>query len=97
MQDQLAVVIILCTAMVTGAGVVLLAPITRRLGAYFDAMAQARLRAPAEGELARIREVLSSIDGRLDNIEERQDFAEALISAADPKMLNVPGPRAERN
>ena len=36
-----------------------------------------------------IRELLTSIDSRLTLLEERQDFAEALISAGDTKLLSV--------
>jgi hypothetical protein len=98
-MDAIAPMIVLCTLILTTGGVLVLRPISKRLGVYLDAMTQARLRATPEADMARIHDVLSSIDGRLNQIEERQDFAEALISASDPKLLSIPAPvRApERN
>ncbi|HEY0019840.1 MAG TPA: hypothetical protein VGC13_26305 [Longimicrobium sp.] len=98
-MDALAPVIVFCTLILTTGGVLILRPISKRLGSYLDAATQARLKATPEADMARIHDVLSSIDGRLNQIEERQDFAEALISASDPKLLSIPAPvRApERN
>jgi hypothetical protein len=90
MMEALAPMIVMCTLIVTTGGVLVLRPIARRLGGYLDAATQARLRPSPDADLARIHDVLSSIDGRLNQLEERQDFAEALISAADPKILSVP-------
>lgn len=99
MIEGLAPMIVFCTAILTTGGVLILRPISRRLGSYLDAVTAAKLRPTPEADLARIHDVLSSIDGRLNQIEERQDFAEALISASDPKLLSIPAPvRApERN
>jgi hypothetical protein len=98
-MDAIAPMIVFCTLIVTTGGVLILRPISRRLGSYLDAATQARLKSTPESEMARIHDVLNSIDGRLNQIEERQDFAEALISASDPKLLSIPAPvRApERN
>jgi hypothetical protein len=98
-MDALAPMIVMCTLILTTGGVLVLRPISKRLGSYLDAATQARLKATPEADMARIHDVLSSIDGRLNQIEERQDFAEALISASDPKLLSIPAPvRApERN
>jgi hypothetical protein len=91
-MDTFAPVIVLCTLILTTGGVLILRPIAKRLGSFLDAMTQARLRATPEADMARIHDMLSSIDGRLNQIEERQDFAEALISASDPKLLSIPTP-----
>jgi hypothetical protein len=89
-MDQLAPMIVMCTLILTAGGVLILRPIAQRLGAFLDASTQNKLRPSPDADLARIHDVLSSIDGRLNQLEERQDFAEALISASDPKMLSVP-------
>ena len=90
MSEELAIVIIFCTGFVCTAAVLVMRPLSRRLGGFLDAMTQAKLRPSAEPEMARLREVLTRIDGRLNQLEERQDFAEALISASDPKLMHVP-------
>jgi len=99
MPEAFYPMVVLVTGILTTGGVLILRPLTKRLGSYLEAATQARLRPSAEADLARIHDVLTRIDGRLNQLEERQDFAEALISASDPKMLNLPAPlRApERN
>ena len=79
---------VMVTAIVTTGGVLVLRPISKRLGALLELMTEQRLRAakePQDG--ARVRDLLVSIDSRLSLLEERQDFAEALISAGDTKLL----------
>lgn len=89
-MEALAPMIVMCTLILTTGGVLVLRPISKRLGAFLDAATQARLRPSPDAELGRIHDVLASIDGRLNQMEERQDFAEALISASDPKVLTIP-------
>jgi len=91
MSPDMAIMITLCTGILTLGGVLVLRPIATRLGGFLDAVTQARLRPQPEHDMAQIRDLLSSIDLRLNQIEERQDFAEALISAGgDPKLMSVP-------
>lgn len=99
MMDAIFPTIIMVTGILTTGAVLILRPIATRLGSYLDAVTQARLRPSPEPDMARMNELLSSIDGRLNQLEERQDFAEALISASDPKILSVPAPMRvpERN
>lgn len=89
-MQELAPMIVMCTLILTTGGVLVLRPIATRLGSFLDAVTAAKLRPSPEADLVRIHDVLSSIDGRLNQLEERQDFAEALISASDPKMLTIP-------
>ena len=82
---------VLVTGILTAGGVLILRPISRRLGALLEVMTQQKLRAAHSDphDTARIRELLTSIDSRLTLLEERQDFAEALMSAGDTKLLSV--------
>jgi hypothetical protein len=89
-MEFLAPMIVMCTGILTAGAVLILRPVAKRLGGFLEAATQAKLRPSPNEDLARLHEVLSSIDGRLNQLEERQDFAEALISASDPKMLNLP-------
>ncbi|HEX2206012.1 MAG TPA: hypothetical protein VHG91_22040 [Longimicrobium sp.] len=101
MDAGTAFTIMTVTGTLTTGAVLILRPISKRLGALLDVMAQQRLNPPPrnEGETARIRELLTSIDSRLTLLEERQDFAEALISAGDTKLLSIQSAQAaqERN
>ena len=91
MGPDVAPAIVMITAILTTGGVLILRPIAKRLGMLLEVMTQQKLRAAAAepGEQARIRELLTSIDSRLTLLEERQDFAEALISAGDTKLLSI--------
>lgn len=91
MSPDIAPMIVMVTAILTAGGVLIFRPITKRLGALLEVMTHQKLRAAAAdpAEQARIRELLTSIDSRLNLLEERQDFAEALMSAGDTKLLSV--------
>lgn len=91
MSPEIAPMIVMVTAILTTGGVLIFRPITKRLGSLLEVMTQQKLRAAAAdpAEQARIRELLTSIDSRLNLLEERQDFAEALMSAGDTKLLSV--------
>jgi hypothetical protein len=93
MGPELAPMIVMCTAILTTGGVLIFRPITKRLGSFLEVMTAQKLRAANTAadpnDTARIRALLTSIDGRLNLLEERQDFAEALISAGDTRLLSV--------
>ncbi len=83
--------ICIVTGIVTTGAVLILRPLTGRLGALLDAMTQERLAArKAAPDTARVGELLAGIDARLSRLEERQDFAEALISATAEPMRELP-------
>ena len=91
MSPEIYPTIVMVTAILTCGGVLIFRPISRRLGALLDVMTQQKMKAGAAepGVSARIRELLVSIDSRLTLLEERQDFAEALMSAGDTKLLSI--------
>jgi hypothetical protein len=90
-SDDLAMLIVLVTAILTTGGVLILRPIAKRVGMLLEVMTQQKLKQANTDpyDMVRIRESLASIDGRLSQLEERQDFAEALISSGDTKLLSV--------
>lgn len=100
-SGDIVILTVMVTAILTTGGVLIFRPISRRLGALLEVMTQQKLRAASADphDAMRIRELLSSIEGRLTMLEERQDFAEALISAGDTKLLSVQAAQhaAERN
>jgi len=91
MDPAIGPMVVMVTAILTTGGVLIFRPITKRLGSLLEVMTAQKLRAASAdpNDAARIRELLTSIDGRLNLLEERQDFAEALISAEDPRVLTV--------
>ena len=100
-SGDIVILTVMVTAILTTGGVLIFRPISRRLGVLLEVMTQQKMRAAHAdpNDAVRIRELLSSIDGRLTMLEERQDFAEALISAGDTKLLSVQAAQhaAERN
>jgi len=99
-SGDIVILTVMVTGIVTTGGVLIFRPISKRLGTLLEVMTQQKLRANADPhDNGRIRELLTSIDSRLTLLEERQDFAEALISAGDTKLLSVQAAQhaAERN
>lgn len=91
MGDAWAPVIVMVTGILTTGAVLILRPISTRLGTLLEAMTERQRRPLSPPELGQIRELLTGIDGRLSVLEERQDFAEALLSTGDAKLLGVQG------
>ena len=71
----------------TVGGVVLLRPLSKRLGELLEAMARERERPQLGQEMERLREVLETMSGRLALLEERQDFTDALLADPDRRRL----------
>jgi hypothetical protein len=65
-------------------GVMILRPITKRLGLLIEVLAkerQSRLDRPDDARFDRLGRVLEQLDTRLDRMEERLDFNERLLSS----------------
>lgn len=78
MTGELVGVIISVTFMITTAAVILLWPITRRLGAYLEVLVQEKRSAARPGEDERVERALEDVSQRLALLEERVGFAEKL-------------------
>lgn len=79
----IAPMVVMVTGIVCTAGVLVLRPISKRLGDLLEVMTRDR-RAPDRGaEIGQLRDLMQSIDSRLSLIEERQDFAEAMLSSGE--------------
>lgn len=86
MDPSFAPMVVMVTGIVTTGGVLIFRPITKRLGTLIEAMT-AQKRLPDRGaEIAQLRDLMTSIDARLALMEERQDFAEALLSSGERRM-----------
>jgi len=79
----IAPMVVMVTGIVSAAGVLILRPISKRLGGLLEVMTRER-RAPEPGaEVAQLRDLMQRIDSRLSLMEERQDFAEAILSSGE--------------
>ena len=96
MLTMLLSAIVTVTLILTVAGVVLLRPLSHRLGALLEAMARERNQLQGKDD-NRLRELLDAVEARVSLLEERQDFAEALQrDRGDPKRLaGGPDPSAD--
>lgn len=77
--DVIAPMIVAIVLIVTVGGTVLLRPLASRLGQLLEAMAAERSQPTLEKEIVRIRQMLETVSSRLELMEERQDFTEALL------------------
>jgi len=88
--DWIALMVMIVMVAATVAGVILLHPIARRLGALLEAMTQERQSvSDLERTLVRIGDSIDAIDRRLDVLEERQDFTEDLVGGREAKRLDA--------
>lgn len=79
--DVIAPMVVMIVMTLTIGGVLILRPIAKRLGDLIDVMIREKQAPRPEpvAELARVREIVESIDARLSLLEERQDFTESLL------------------
>ena len=93
MGEVFFVMMVPITGILTFGTVMILRPITKEMGGLLQAMTQERkLRAaPAPApDMTQVRDLLTTIDSRLSLMEERQDFAEALLSGGERRAIATP-------
>ncbi|HET9440692.1 MAG TPA: hypothetical protein VFO52_11000 [Longimicrobiales bacterium] len=74
---------------VTTAAVILLRPITKRLGSYLEVLAEERRRSlsaiPMErADALRLLTAIENLEKRLEAVEDQQDFTQRLLSERVP-------------
>jgi len=85
--------IVTVTLILSVAGVILLKPVSHRLGALLEAMAREKEQLRGKDDHG-LRELIDAVEARVSLLEERQDFAEALQrDRGDPTRLKS-GPDA---
>jgi len=80
------------------AGVILLFPVTRRLGHFMEEWIKLRRDSALDQDqltdvrtgVREMRQLLETIDSRMDLLGERQDFVESLIESGERKRLGEP-------
>ena len=68
----------------TVGSVLILRPISTRLGVLLEAMAKERSARPSE-DTYRLREEVERLRARLELLEDRQDFTDGLLEAGRPR------------
>lgn len=93
MDPAIGPMVVMVTAILTAGGVAIFRPVTRRLGTLLEVMASERRLPDRAAEVAQLRELVNTLEARLSLMEERQDFAEALLSTGErrtPPALRSP-------
>ena len=77
-----------------GASVLVLRPITKRLGTLLEQMQKDRQEARLEqSDLGQVRSMVESVHERLELIEQRQNFVEALVDSKQGSRELSGGPK----
>lgn len=87
--DIAPVLVTMTLAVVTG-GVLILRPITKKIGSLIEVAIEERRRrfaAPQTPEMPRLVELLEGIDERLSSLEEKQRFTDAILHAEAVPVL----------
>ena len=83
-MGDLAPALVGMTFFLSVAGVIILRPLSKRLGEFLLEMRLERRGTRLEdNEIARIRALLERMNGRLDLMEDRLDFTERLLSSGE--------------
>ena len=82
MEELLALMIPITLIVVVGA-VLLLRPLTTRLGTLLEAIALEKKRALDAPDSARLRETIAALEHRIALLEERQNFTESLLTSGN--------------
>jgi len=83
--SQIAPMIVAVVFFITVGGVVLLRPLSKRLGTLLEVYAQQQ-KEGIQGDVGQLRDLLETMNARLQLIEERQDFTERLLSSGERRV-----------
>ncbi|MDH5760618.1 MAG: hypothetical protein OEZ65_13600 [Gemmatimonadota bacterium] len=84
--EIIAMMVVPLVFIITTGAVILLRPLSRRLGDLLEVYARERERG-LEGGLHQTRELLENLNSRLQLLEERQDFMERLLQSGEKKSV----------
>jgi len=83
--SEVAPMIVFVVFILTTGGVLLLRPIAKRLGDILEIMAREKQEG-LQNDVGHIRDLLETMNARLQLMEERQDFTERLLTGQREKM-----------
>jgi hypothetical protein len=81
--DVIAPLIMGVTVTLSIAGVLIIRPLTKRLGDLIEATARDKRVKLKDHEIIRLTEVVGRLTERLERLEERQDFTEGILTSLD--------------
>lgn len=90
--EHVAPMIVGVIFILTVGGVLVLRPIAKRIGDLLEAMAREK-QAGLENDVNHMRDMIESMNARLQLMEERQDFTERLLSGEKKKEELPPAAR----
>ena len=90
MSEDLAIMLVMITGILTTGGVIVLRPLSRRLADLMHAITQDRLN-PGRNDTQRLHETIAALEQRLSLLEERQNFAESLLDRRLPPETSYNG------
>jgi hypothetical protein len=86
---DVAPMVMAVTLFVVTGGVLVLRPITKRLGAYLEVLAEQKRQTPQVQDDPRVLAALENIERRMARLEERQAFTDALLAGRKPESLKA--------
>ena len=89
--EFIAPMIVSTVFILTTGGVLVLRPLAKRVSELLAVYAQDR-DSGLEREVGQMREVLETMNARLQLLEERQDFTDRLLTSGDREWERLPGP-----
>jgi hypothetical protein len=87
--DLIAPMVVAIVLIVTAGGVAILRPIAKRVSELLELYARDR-QSGIEGDVNQMRELLETMNARLQLMEERQDFTERLLSSGSEAPAREP-------
>lgn len=87
--EALAAMVVPTVFILTTGAVIILRPITKRLTDLIELYSRDR-QAGVQGDMQQIRDLLETMNARLQLIEERQDFTDRLLTGEKEKRPELP-------
>ncbi len=81
--EFVAPLVVVVTITLSAAAVLILRPLSKRLGDLIDVTARDKRVKSKDDELARLTDVLGRLTDRIENLEDRLDFNERVLASLD--------------
>lgn len=85
--EMIAPMVVGIVLILTVGGVLILRPLAKRLGNLLEVMTRERLEGSDRQDMAHLREILETMNQRLQLLEERQEFTDRLLESREAKRL----------